>query len=73
MDDPVLFENEREEEAKRPRTEPTEMLSGEKEEKAKEERRRRETWVFSQSSGLSLSPSLSDLPMIDDAMRMGGA
>ena len=55
MDDPVLFENEREEEAKKPRTEPTEMLSGEKEEKAKEERRRRETWVFSQSSGLSLS------------------
>ena len=68
MDDPVLFENEREEEAKKPRSE---MLSGEKEEKAKEERRRRETWVFSQSSGLSLS--LSDLPMIDDAMRMGGA
>ena len=70
MDDPVLFENEREEEAKKPRTEPTEMLSGEKEEKAKEERRRRET---GSSVRAVVSPSLSDLPMIDDAMRMGGA
>ena len=70
MDDPVLFENEREEEAKKPRTEPTEMLSGEKEEKAKEERRRRET---GSSVSAVVSLSLSDLPMIDDAMRMGGA
>ena len=46
------------------------MLSGEKEEKAKEERRRRET---GSSVSAVVSLSLSDLPMIDDAMRMGGA